>query len=66
MRHNRSEMKPFPTCGDVTIAPVAKMYVFSYRSLLFSDKRLSANFCADSQNSGSTNYFTICHFVKKN
>jgi hypothetical protein len=27
MRRNRSEMKPFPTSGGVTLAPVAKTSV---------------------------------------
>jgi hypothetical protein len=38
---NRSEMKPFPTCGGVTIAPVAKI---SVPIVFFFGKRLSANF----------------------
>jgi hypothetical protein len=63
MRRDRSEMKPFPFCGGVTIAPV----VFSFRSLFFSGKRLNVNFCADSRNSGGVQAISLSDilFVKK-
>jgi hypothetical protein len=71
MRPNRSEMQPFPTCGGVTLALVAKisvsLYVFSYRSLLFSGKRVSVNFCVGSRNSGGVHTISLSDFffVKK-
>jgi hypothetical protein len=56
MRPNRSEMQPFPTCGRVTVA------LFSYRSLLFSGKRVSVNFCVGSRNSGGVHTISLSNF----
>jgi hypothetical protein len=62
MRRNRSVMKPITDLWGRyyrTSRENLCLYAFSYRSLLFSGKRLSVNFCADCRNSGE---YTLFHY----
>jgi hypothetical protein len=65
MSRNRSVMKPITEMwGYYSRTNRENLCTFfRYRNLLFSGKRLSVNWCADSRNSGEIHSVTIAQFV---